>query len=239
MKKTLSLLTIAALSLGTALNAATLTIKVKGAPQSLNYLFSKGAELYDTYTESTVSFEENEGKDIVEAPFDLDEGLIIRNYQLVDIPDPSVLDLEITELVLDFTEINQYSPIPDWGSYLNAGASYSSGGLTDVDYLSFSFKLDYIDSTSAKFSLVDWYAELNSPIKITGLFKNGVEADGFLVTYTCDEAQTPGATPQGGIVFFSDDVIDDVRKSEIVPEPTTATLSLLALAGLAARRRRK
>ena len=237
MKKTLSLLTIAALSLGTALSAATLTIKVVGAPHTSNYPVSYGAELYDTYTQGTVSFNENKGSDI-EAPFDLNEGLVIRNYQLVDIPDPSVLDLEITELVLDFTEINQYMPIPDWGSYLNAGASYSDI-LTDVDYLSFSFKLDYTNSKSAKFSLVDWYAELNSPIKITGLFKNGVEADGFLVTYTCDEAETPGATAQGGIVFFSEDVIGDVRKSEIVPEPTTATLSLLALAGLVARRRRK
>lgn len=238
MKKTLSLLAIAALSLGTALNAETLTIKVIGAPQSPKYIFSYGAELYDTYTGGTVSFDENEGTDI-KAPFDLDEGLVIRNYQLKNIPDPSVLDLDITELVLDFTEINQHNPIPDWGSYLNAGASYPSGGLTDVDYLSFSFKLDYTNSESTKFSLVDWYAELNSPIKITGLFKNGVEADGFLVTYTCDDAESQGATPQGGIVFFSEDVIVDVRKSEIVPEPTTATLSLLALAGLAARRRRK
>lgn len=228
MKKTLSLLAIAALSLGTALNAATLTIKVIGAPQG-STLFSRGAELYDTYTEGTVSFDENEGKDI-KAPFDLNKGHVIRNYQLVDIPEPSDLDLEITELVLDFTEINQYMPIPDWGSYL---------GSTDVDYLSFNFKLDYTDPQSAKFSLVDWYAELNSPIRITGLFENDVKADGFLVTYTCDEAQSPGATPQGGIVFFSEDVIDDVRDSEIVPEPTTATLSLLALAGLAARRRRK
>lgn len=41
------------------------------------------------------------------------------------------------------------------------------------------------------------------------------------------------------VLVLGDNKIDIVNYQSIVPEPTTATLSLLALAGLAARRRRK
>ena len=76
---------------------------------------------------------------------------------------------------------------------------------------------------------------------ITGRFSNG-DYTAYVISETCD--QTDGDTTYGGLVFFNNSVARTVLAAETfpgaaVPEPATATLSLLALAGLAARRRRK
>lgn len=235
MKKTLSILFVAALAAGASLSAKPLTIKVIGGSTSiLTGALARGATLYNTSTMGIVVYDENETTiPPLPAPFDLSEGMGVKNYQL-ELPES--FDSDITELIFDFTDINKYNPIPDWGSYLQKNATYPSGGLTDIDYLVFNFKEDYNDASSAKFNLVEWYASLNSPIQITGLFKNDVTATGYLVSETCD--QSDPASTQGGIVFFNEEDKPNVLRAEIVPEPTTATLSLLALAGLAARRRR-
>lgn len=233
MKKTLSILFVAALAAGASLSAKPLTIKVIGGSTSIQTgTLATGATLYNTSTMGIVVYDENETTiPPLLAPFDLSEGMGVKNYQLVL---PESFDSDITELIFDFTNINQYNPIPDWGSYLQKNATY--GDLTDIDYLVFNFKEDYNEAGSAKFNLVEWYASLNSPIQITGLFKNDVTATGYLVSETCD--QSDPASTQGGIVFFNEEDAPNVRRAEIVPEPATATLSLLALAGLAARRRR-
>ena len=85
-----------------------------------------------------------------------------------------------------------------------------------------------------------WYT--STPMTITGKFKDNVEATAYVISETCD--QTDGDTTYGGLVFFNNRVAQTVLDAEtfpgaVVPEPATATLSLLALAGLAARRRRK
>lgn len=51
-------------------------------------------------------------------------------------------------------------------------------------------------------------------------------------------AITPGWAPSSSAVSLAQ-TLDTTARGELIPEPTTATLSLLALAGLVARRRRK
>lgn len=79
--------------------------------------------------------------------------------------------------------------------------------------------------------------------------------DGSTVTYGGESVDIPngaGTFTASGVIFASDYVetssiytgtlsLDEAKtlSASLVPEPTTATLSLLALAGLAARRRRK
>ena len=235
MKKSLSVLAVMALATGATLSAKPLTIKVIGAPESAQIgALATGATLYNTLTQGIVVFDENETTiPPILAPFDLGQGMGAANYQLVL---PETVDADVTELIFDFTDINTaMAPyLLNWGSYLQEDATY--GDLMDIDYLVFNFSEDYTKPGSAKFNLVDWYAGLNSPIQITGLFKDGVSATGYLVSETCD--QTDSSSTQGGIVFFSEDDAPIVRRAEIVPEPTTTTLGLLALAGLIARRRR-
>lgn len=237
MKKSLSVLAVMALAAGATLSAKPLTIKVIGPHESAQIgALARGATLFNTLTKGIVVYDENETTiPPILAPFDLGQGMGAPNYQLVL---PETVDADVSELIFDFTDINTaMAPyILNWGSYLQEGATYVDGGLTDIDYLVFNFSEDYTKPGSAKFNLVDWYAELNSPIQITGLFKDGVSATGYLVSETCD--QTDPSSTQGGLVFFSEDDAPIVQRAEIVPEPTTTTLSLLALAGLIARRRR-
>lgn len=63
------------------------------------------------------------------------------------------------------------------------------------------------------------------------VFEKGVETGSFTISVpfgTVSEVQT----------WTGEVTADTIAESKLVPEPTTAALSLLALAGLAARRRR-
>ena len=231
MKKTLSLLAIAALTIGASLGAA--EIQVKGNPVSLQTgtALPMGATLINSATGRTVVYDENETTiPPIEAPFNIDGGMLVASYMLSgDLP------TEADELILDFTNINQYMPIPDWGSYLT-GELYN--GSIDVEYIVFNFVEDVNVPGSHNIDIAAWYE--NNPVSITGVFKNDYKTTGYLISDPCD-ASYPSYSR---IVFFSDDVAPAVQDAEIfpgaaVPEPATATLSLLALAGLAARRRRK
>ncbi len=186
-----------------------------------------GATLVDSATGGVVSYDEADEVDVIKAPFDINDGVAFTTLTL-DLSD-MVLG-EANKLVLDFTTVAGQYQLQYWGIYLNAGYTYdfTNDGLPDdVDYL-------FINIKGVDFG--QWYEE-NRPVEVIGRFSAGsdsiVETTAFVVTDACDTES------QGGIAFFSDDVIDDVRNSEVVPEPTTATLSLLALVGLAARRRRK
>ena len=230
MKKTLSLLAIAALTIGASLSAA--EIQVKGNPVSLKTgaVLPMGATLINSATGRTVVYDENETTiPPIEAPFNIDGGMLIESYMLSgDLP------TEADELILNFTNINQYMTIPDWGTYLT-GELYN-GSI--VEYIVFNFVENVDVVGSPTIDIAAWYED--NPVSITGVFKNGYTTTGYLISDPCD-ASYPSYSR---IVFFSDDVAPAVLAAEIipgaaVPEPATATMSLLALAGLAARRRRK
>lgn len=240
MKKTLSLLAIAALAVGAPIPSAAEDVVVK--PELP--LDGKGAYVIpstkygDTITSSgtvantvsgkSVTWDESDDDDVIKAPFDVNEGVAFTSLTL------SLDDVAVSEgdrLVLDFTEVaGKYQP-QLWGAYLKEGyiGNFETGN-DDVDYLMI---------TISGVNFADWYKE--NPVKIVGRFstdRNGsyIESTAYVITDYCDDAS------KGGVVFYSEDVIDAVVAAEVtpmVPEPTTATLSLLALAGLAARRRRK
>ena len=72
----------------------------------------------------------------------------------------------------------------------------------------------------------------NSTFDIFSVQKGEVDFTGAIITFTDGELIKTGTiTAEGGSIT--------VTESYVVPEPCTATLSLLALAALAARRRRK
>lgn len=186
-----------------------------------------GATLVDSATGGVVTYDEADEVDVIKAPFDINDGLAFTTLTL-DLSD-MVLG-EANKLVLDFTKVAGNYQLQNWGIYLNAGYTYDFTDdevVDDVDYL-------FINIKGIDFG--QWYEE-NRPVEVIGRFSAGsgsiFETTAFVVTEACD------AESQGGIAFFSDDVIVAVRESEVVPEPTTATLSLLALTGLVARRRRK
>ena len=109
------------------------------------------------------------------------------------------------------------------------------GGPVDTEYLVIMFR--HQNGTGSDFA--EWYEK--HPVTITGVFTNGTYL-AYVITDTCD--QLDQASTNGGLVFFNASVSPAVQAAEVtpssgnIPEPTTATLSLLALAGLAARRRR-
>lgn len=221
MKKTLSLLAVAALAVGTSLSAATtLTVALPTdrnglpviVPPAYGTATATQATLINTDTKGIIYFDVSEGSDIVPAPFDLTNGGRVKNYVL-----SGTLPTSGDSLVIDFTDLQI-----NLGYYLTYG---------EIDYLVVNFD-------DADFA--EWYT--STPMTITGKFKDSVEATAYVISETCD--QTDDDTSYGGLVFFNNSVAETVLAAETfpgaaVPEPATATLSLLALAGLAARRRRK
>ncbi len=91
----------------------------------------------------------------------------------------------------------------------------------------------------------------NTAITLTSTIAWSEDANGFVATVTYGDGTLLGTTESLGQSFSlsklslsvdgsSSQTISNVQLSaHLVPEPATATLSLLALAGLAARRRRK
>ncbi len=249
MKKTLSLLALAALAASTSMAEEDKVVTIKpqfplynGSPNvpstSYGAMIAPGATIVDTATGGIITYDEADDVDVIEAPFNIEEGVAFTTLTL-DLSD-IVLD-DANKLIIDFTDLaGKYQP-QTWAMYLEAGhmGEYDKDNTPDnVDYL-----LIQIEG----FDFASWYQK-NSPVEIIGRFIDEIqyypgttaitgwttiESTAFVVTDACLEGN------EGSVVFFSEDVIDDVRNSEIIPEPTTATLSLLALAGLAARRRRK
>lgn len=241
MKKTLSILALAALAVGISMGEEVekvITVypefpldsegRYEVPSNQYGAKIAPGATLVDSSTGGVVTYDEADEIDVIKAPFDIDEGLAYTTLTL----DLSDLVLgEATKLILDFTTVSgKYQP-QNWGLYLQAGYTFDyieeTVGNEDIDYLFISIKgVDF----------GQWYEE-NRPVEVIGRFSAGTgsifETTAFVITEACD------ASSEGGITFFSEDVIDDVKDSEVIPEPTTATLSLLALAGLVARRRRK
>ncbi len=241
MKRTLSLLAISALALGTTLSAATYTITPVMLPNYTNpahpYLepiytyqgavLTPQSILINTATTGVISYDHTIDP-IVEAPFNLNGGAAYYNMNLTL---PEVISPG-DNIIIDFTQLT--------GS--NLGEKLSSGAYVALNENE-SVPANYI---WVKFNDVNAFNEVyaESPVTITGLFANNRKAEGYVVDYACASDDPDRPTTQGGLVFFNEDVAPAVLAAEVlpgsdnVPEPTTATLSLLALAGLAMRRRR-
>ncbi|MBR3927090.1 MAG: PEP-CTERM sorting domain-containing protein [Akkermansia sp.] len=228
MKKTLSILAVAALAVGTTLSAADVTVRAPMPSQSTKEgsVIAQGARLINSSTGGVVVYD-IEAQTPVYPPFDITDGRAYGGLTLKDKYnwDVTLDDVKVTEdqgLVIEFTNL------------------YFGPSLTEGLY--------YVVTFSEGNNFAEWYAE--NPTTITGKFPLSTDAlpqyvtyTGYVVDYSCD--QTDPATTYGGLVFFDASVADAVLAAEVpasspsVPEPTTATLSLLALAGLAARRRRR
>ena len=230
MKKTSFLLFAVTLSLcALPLHAADTILRVKGQPQSptVGTVIAAGATLINTETGGKVIYDINDNPPD-NPPFDHTKGKIFKTYDLLNKYNEAITLDDVTigpdgdSLILDFTTSN-------------LGAGYNRP--TGAEYYVFMFTGDF----------ATWYEE--NPVTITGKFLDGNET-AYVIDYACDmylpdspTMRDPGSS-YGGIVFFDDSVKDYVRSAEVfpgsdsVPEPTTATLSLLALAGLAMRRRR-
>lgn len=246
MKKTLSLLAIAALAVGAPIPSAAKDVVVKPAfPIGANGYYDNESAQYgskitpsgtvvNTESGNSVTWDEADDVDVIEAPFNKDEGIAFTALTL------SLDDVAVSEgdrLVLDFTEVTgKYQP-QAWGMYLSMDytGNFTNPSSGNVE----SGNVDYLMITIKGVNFANWYKE--HPIEIVGRFYsdwNGstIESTAYVITDYCDVAS------EGGVVFYSEDVIEAVEAAEVppmVPEPATATLSLLALAGLAARRRRK
>lgn len=229
MKKTLSILALAVLAVGAALTTEANDVVITADPSnSVGTAYGSlapGATLIDTATGGIIIYDESDDKDVIKAPFNINEGSAATSLT-VDLNDVAIQEGD--RLVIDFTGIGYGSQ--NWGLYLQPNYVGSNG--ENYDYLRINIE-----------GFADWYQE-NGPIEMAGRFKispdnSYIETTAFYIAEACDDNDEGTPTSQGSLLFFSDDVIEDVRNSEVVPEPTTTTLSLLALAGLVARRRRK
>lgn len=226
MKKTLSLLAVAALALSAAsASAKEVTVNPYGTIQSpvMGNTIGLSATLINSSTGGQIWYDLRTNP-IVYPPFDINEGHIHWALNLADSDNNPGLDLDSLELAEDD------SLLLDFTVNMN-----NLSGPVDAEYVVVMFRRNtgYGDYFST------WYEE--NSVNITGRFNNG-DYTAYVISETCDMEQD--ASTYGGLVFFNHSVAPTVLAAETfpgaaVPEPATATLSLLALAGLAARRRRK
>lgn len=110
----------------------------------------------------------------------------------------------------------------------NVTLTLAEGSVLDVTELTVGTGLNLVITLSKEaFATLD-----NTTFDIFSVQEGEVDLTGANVSFTDGEQTKTGTiTAEGGSITVTD--------SYVVPEPTTATLSLLALAALAARRRRK
>lgn len=260
MKKTLSILAVAALSLGaTTSYAKDIVLRPYGDVQSRveSVVLPNAATLINSETGKVVVYDTVKQ---VSPPFDITKGLIQWDINLNDRYNEfsvSLDDVAITadddKLVLDF-------------SYNMGQLSGPTGGDEYMVIMFHGRKDPYEAGYAEWYSTINDFAEWYSTneVPIIGRFTNG-DYLAYVIDDTCDKLVYDEVNPNipnssstiGGLVFFNKSVAPAVLDAEVdpdtitptpepdpepspsVPEPTTATLSLLALAGLAARRRRR
>lgn len=225
MKTSAILLTITAFQLGATLNAATLTVTKNGTNSSVfGSMLAPGATLINTATEGIITYDENLVPPL-SAPFDLNHGARFKGFEL-----SAELPANGEALVLDFSGVYEVN-FP----YL------LSDSAIGYDEDNTSFPLEYVVVNFNNANFAEWYEA--TPMTITARFSDHSEATAYVIYETCDELES--ASSYGGLVFFNSRVRSTVESAEeqldtlVVPEPCTTTLSLLALTGLAMRRRRK
>jgi hypothetical protein len=115
-------------------------------------------------------------------------------------------------------------------------ADFWAGGVTAAITLTYK----YDDGTSGTFTLLD--AEGNVLKSVGATYNTGLRGQGLSFSTVVFDSNIVTE----GYVFNQRVYSDDAKAlglaaaaAALIPEPTTATLSLLALAGLAARRRRR
>ena len=197
--------------------------KTKLDSPTLGEVIAPGATLINTSTGNGVIYNVNDNP-VVNPPFDIEKGYIFKGFGLMNSKYETVTLGEVTV-------VEGQGLVIDFSTYYTGGG-LGLGGPVDSEYTVILFD----DNNFA-----EWYAA--NPVTITGKFTNG-DYLGYVITNACDQYDAWGvnaASTNGGLVFFNHSVAPMVLAAEIalVPEPTTATLSLLALAGLAMRRRRR
>ncbi len=257
MKKTLSILAVAALSLGaTTSYAKEIVLNPYGTVQSRveAVVLPNAATLINSETGKVVVYDTEKQ---VSPPFDITKGLIQWDYNLAD-ENNEIFPLSLEDvaktadddiLVLDFS----------------ANLSNLSGPTGGDEYMVVMF---HGRKDTSQPGYAEWYSTINdfaewystNEVPIIGRFTNG-DYLAYVIADACDKLTFDGVSNDvpnssstiGGLVFFNRSVAEAVslaavdpdtitpapEPSPAVPEPTTATLSLLALAGLAARRRRR
>lgn len=233
MKKTLSLLAVAALAMSAAPGIAK-DVTVKPYTEQIDSptmgnTIGLSATLINSSTGGQVWYDLRTNP-AVNPPFDIGKGHIYWGLKLNNVYNESIEldDLSATAEDLAVKITSEDTLIIDF-------STMGLGGPTEAEYVVVMFR--HNNGEGNYFST--WYEE--NSVDITGKFNNG-NYDAYVIKETCDMEQT--ASTYGGLVFFNHSVAPAVLAAEIfpgaaVPEPATATLSLLALAGLAARRRRK
>lgn len=254
MKKTLSILATVALSLcATTSYAKEIVLKPYAdyiESPTISEVIAPGATLINSETGKVVEYDVK-AEPPVAPPFDITQGLIVWNIEMANRYNEAISLEDVSETAGDSAiRITEYDTLVlDFTS-----GSLTLGGPTDAEYMVLMFR----SRTAFGDDFVEWYS--TNEVPIIARFTNG-DYLAYVIDDTCDELtedkNTPGllvpnaASTMGGLVFFNESVAPKVLEAEVepgtiptpstpaVPEPSTATLSLLALAGLAARRRRK
>lgn len=250
MKKTLSVLAVAALSLGATTSYAKEVVLRPYADYiespTIAEVIAPGATLINTESGKVVVYNINDNPR-VEPPFDITQGQIIWGIDhLANRYNETIFWEDVNETATDsairITEGD--SLVLDFKS-----GSLTLGGPTDAEYMVLMFH----SRIASGHDFADWYS--TNEVPIIGRFTNG-DYKAYVIDDTCDLQSSGASSTYGGLVFFNESVTPKVLSAEVdpdtlvpepepepstptIPEPTTATLSLLALAGLAARRRRK
>ncbi len=242
MKKTLSILAVAALTLSTASSYAKEVVLKPYADYvespTEQEVLAPAATLVNTESGMVVVYDLNDASVTNDTPFAYDKGTIYWGIELANVYREAITLDAVSEdatdsvvrvkdgdvLVLDFTDTLKW------------------GGPTSAQYTVIMFR----SRTEFANDFAEWYSQ--NGITIVGRFNDG-DYIAYAIDDTCDYPSNGAASTYGGLVFFNESVAPYVQAREIdpndipstpsIPEPTTATLSLLALAGLAARRRRK
>lgn len=254
MKKTLSVLAVAALSLGATTSYAKEVLLKPYADYiespTISEVIAPGATLINTESGKVVVYNIND-KPRVEPPFDITQGQIFWGLELANRYKEPIFLEDVSETATDYSAIKITegdSLVLDFSGY---NTSITLGGPTDAEYMVLMFHSRIASGND----FADWYS--TNEVPIIGRFSNG-DYRAYVIDDTCDLLSSGVSSTYGGLVFFNESVADEVLAAEVdpdtlvpepepepepstptIPEPTTATLSLLALAGLAARRRRK
>lgn len=143
--------------------------------------------------------------------------------------------------------------MPSLGCYLNCyftNGGFDYVGLTVAAYDGMLSIYNSADGIGDSVNIIDdYYSPTGDATTVTFLYSvtdNYLYGDYMLngepkATFCCEGAEVDTNSNWSMFLSNSDSgiTVTDVTFTAPVPEPTTATLSLLALAGLAARRRRK